>query len=52
MLSKDLGGSAAEVEDPGQLVDVVGAGEEGLAGQHLRHDAAHAPQVNCLHRGR
>ena len=40
------GGRAEELEDLGELVSVVVAGEEGLPGDDLGEDAAAAPEVN------
>lgn len=40
------GGNAAELEDLGDLVDFVGALEEGVAGEELGEDAAHAPHID------
>lgn len=41
-----VGGDAAELEDAGELVDLVAALEEGLAGEELAEDAADAPHVD------
>ncbi len=42
------GGRAQDVEDESELVVVVAAGEERLAGEHLSEDAANRPDVDCL----
>jgi hypothetical protein len=41
-----VGRGAQELGDDGELVDVVLAGEEGLALEHLGEDAAGAPDVD------
>lgn len=38
--------SSQELGDDGELVDVILAGEQRLALQHLRKDAARAPDIN------
>lgn len=42
-----LRGGSQDREDPAQLVLVGRAGEEGVAGQHLGHDAAYRPHVDA-----